>query len=186
MKLAWAISAVLLSAALAGCADQQQIAAQQRWAELHKQRDAAEGVCEARFPGDDYNPKTIVAKFKCINQADAIQLSAVPDPDLAQSYMAFRVMIAEQLQNGQITAAQAAAMIAEKRYQLNSEGQRRNAVAQTAAAQQRAADAAAAEADWQAFGNAVAAANAALAAPQQQTVRVQTSCRRLLNTIYCD
>jgi hypothetical protein len=126
--------------------DDAESTAQQRWAELHKQREAAVDVCQARFPGDDYNAKTIVAKFQCINQADAIQLPAVPDPDLAQSYFAYRVAVAEQFQNGHITAAQAAAMVAEKRYQLNSEAQRRNAMAQTAAAQQRAADAAAAAA----------------------------------------
>ena len=108
-----------------------------------------------------------MAKFQCINQADAIQLSAVPNPDLAQSYMAYRVMIAEQLQNGQITAAQAAAMIAEKRYQLNSEGQRRNGMAQIAAAQQRAADAAETAATSEAIANAAAAWGAPLDAASE-------------------
>ncbi len=147
--------------------------------------EAAMNDCRIRFPVDD--PKTIVAKMQCVNQAYAIELPALGNnADLAQNFMTYRMGVAEQYQNGQITHAQAATMLADKWSQLNSEVQRRNAMAQSVAAQQKAATAA----EWEAFGQAVAAANqayaAGLAASQPPTVRLETTCRRILNTTYCD
>jgi hypothetical protein len=185
MRVADVIVVALLGAALAGCGFDQ-IAAQQRTANLKQQFDAAMNDCRARFPTDD--PKTVVAKMQCVNQAYAIELPALgSNVDLAQNFMTYRMSVAEQYQNGQITHAQAATMLADKWSQLISEAQRRNAINQTAAAQQRAADATQAAADWEAFGNAVTAANAAFAAPQQpQTVRLQTTCNHLGNMTTCN
>jgi hypothetical protein len=64
---------VLLSAGLSGCAHDQQLAAQKAWrAELHAQTAAATDDCKKRFPVDE--PKTIMAKMQCFNQAFAIEL----------------------------------------------------------------------------------------------------------------
>ena len=98
--------------------------------------------------------------------------------------MAQRLAIAQQVQSGKITAAEGAAAIEQRRSEMISEGQRRNAIAQMAAAQQRAANAAATAADAQAFSNAIWAANAAFAA-QPQTVRVQTTCMQLGHMTDC-
>jgi hypothetical protein len=184
MKLTYIISVLLLAPVLAACG-LEQIAAQQRTAELKKQFEAAMNDCRVRFPVDD--PKTIVAKMQCVNQAYAIELPALGNnADLAQNFMTYRISVAEQYQNGQITHAQAATMLADKWSQLNSEAHRRNAMAQSVAAQQRAA----AAAEWESFGQAIAAANqayaASLAASQPPTVRMETTCRHVLNTTYCD
>ena len=69
MKVARSIFAVLLAAALCGCAQDQ---AQQRATELNKQYQVALNDCSSRFPSD--GPKTIVAKVQCLNQAYTIQL----------------------------------------------------------------------------------------------------------------
>lgn len=159
---------MLLGATLAGCGFEQ-IAAQQRWKEQYQ---AAEIDCQNRFPVDD-DPKTIVAKTQCRNQAIAVGLGLpayANIADLIQSFMAYRMSVAEQYQNGQITYAQAAAMIADKISQVNSEAQRRNAVAQSVAAQEAAASAA----TWQ-----------AIVAPQQQPMRLQTTCMRFGNMVDC-
>jgi hypothetical protein len=108
--------------------------------------------------------------------------------------MAYRSFVAEQIQNGKMTVAQGNAAIDDKRSKLVSEWMRRDAIAinaeaqqMAAEAQQRAANEAAAAAQAQAFSDAIWAANAAYAAgPQQSTVRVETTCRHIGNTTYCD
>jgi hypothetical protein len=100
--------------------------------------------------------------------------------------MAQRLAIAEGVQSGKITVAEGIAEVRQRWSQWSSEAQRRNAIAQTAAAQQRAANAAAAEADAQAFSNAIWAANAAYAAGLQQSqVRLQTTCMQIGNVTDC-
>jgi hypothetical protein len=165
MKVAYSVFVALFGVTLAGCAFEQ-IAAQQRAADIKKKFETAVSDCKTKFPTDDR--KTIVASMQCMDQALAIEVPELgANADLAQNFMTYRMTIAERFQNGRITHAQAAKMLADKWSQLNNEAQSRNTLAQTAAAQQKAADAAATAADWEAFGNAVATANAAFAAPQQ-------------------
>jgi hypothetical protein len=185
MKAAYSIFAVLLAAALAGCANYQ---AQQRFAQLNEQAKVAAHDCESRFP---LTPQTIVARAQCSNTAWAPTLPTLgSNQDLFQTFMAQRLAIAEQVQTGKVTMAEGLAAISQKYSEMMSKGQRRNAIAQTAAAQQNAANAEAAAADWQAFGDALAAANSAYAAglsqSQPQTIRLETTCRHVVNTTYCD
>lgn len=182
MKVGCVLSVLLLAAVLAGCG-LEQIAAQQRAAELKQQAQLAEDDCHARFPTE--NRTNVVAEMQCLNNATSIYLPALgSNADLVQAYMAYRMSIAEQYQNGQITQAQGLAMIREKWSQFLSEAQHRNAVAQSVAAQQQAA----AAAEWQAFGQAVAAANQAYAAglAASQPVRLQTTCMRFGNMVTCN
>ena len=131
--------------------------------------------CKLKFPADQ---KVAVAKMQCLENALAIKLPTFgTDQDLVRAYMATATVIAEQVQSGKMTFIQGNAALADKWSQVVSEAQRRNAVAQSV--QQTAGD-------WEALGNAVAAANAAFAAPQQPDIRLQTTCNRLGNMTMCN
>jgi hypothetical protein len=187
MKGARSIFAVLLAAALSGCADYQAQQAQQRAAQLNEQSKAAAQECNNQFPA--VTPQNVVAAMKCVDAAQAITLPTLgSNQDLLQTFMAQR---AEQVQSGKLTVAEGKAEVHQKWSQAVSEAQRRNAIAQTAAAQQnaaaaqqRAAEAAKAAAGFQALGEGVLAATSAFASgyaaggypSQTQTVRLQTTC----------
>src|ERR1700739_2907606 len=139
MKVAYTISVALVGVTLAGCAFQQ-IAAQQRAADIKKKFEAAVSVCKTKFPTDD--PKAGGASMQCMDQALAIELPELgTNADLAENFMIYRMTVAERFQNGRITRAQVVKMLADKWSQIDSEAQSRNALAQTAAPQQKAADA---------------------------------------------
>jgi hypothetical protein len=61
------------------------------------------------------NPKTIVARMKCLNDAMTIRMPLFGnDQDLALAFMADRMVVAERVQNGKMTLAEGDAAIAEK------------------------------------------------------------------------
>jgi hypothetical protein len=137
MKVAQAIFAVLLAAALSGCADYQ---AQQQAAQIKGQNKAATRDCRNRF--STVTPENIVVAAQCRNAAMAITLPLLgSNQDLAQRFMAQRLAIAEQVQKGKLTVAEGSTAIWQKYSEAESELQRRIAIAQTAAAQQNTADA---------------------------------------------
>src|ERR1700739_4136629 len=146
MKVAYTISVALFGVTLAGCAFEQ-IAAQQRAAVIKKKFEAAVSDCKTKFPTDDR--KTIVASMQCMDQALAIEIPELgANTDLAENFMIYRMTVADRLQNGRITHAQAAKMLTDKWSQLNSEAQGRNTLAPTAATQQKPADASVTAAQW--------------------------------------
>jgi hypothetical protein len=157
VKLACALPVVLLlTAALIGCALDQ--TAQQRSADLKQQAKAASDACESRFPSG--NARTEVARSQCINNALAILMPTFgTNQDLVQRFMANRMVIAERVQNGNISWAEGMAEIQAKWSEVVTESRRRG---ETTAA-----------ADWQAFGQSVAAANQAYAAGLAQSPPVQ-------------
>ena len=136
----------LAACTLAGCAAHQ---AQQQPedraaanAELVTQAKAAEADCNAKFHADPMtavdNPKTAVARMKCLNDAFTILMpSFAPDGDLAVAYLADRLAIAERVQAGKLTPAAANAAIAKRWSQVVADGQKR-ADARNAAATQTA------------------------------------------------
>jgi len=129
--------------------------AQEQAKQLASQSDLAIGDCNAKLPPD--NPKTVVARTKCLNDAMAIRMPLFgTDQDLAQAFMADRMMVAEKVQNGKMTMAEGNAAIAEKWSQAVSESQRRRNATLFVAAQQAAAAA---------QGSAASAAWAAMARP---------------------
>jgi hypothetical protein len=97
--------------------------------------------------------------MQCVNNAIAIQLPTyAPDQDLVLAYLADRMVIAEQVQSGKITIAEAKAQIMQKWSAAVSEGQRRELARQSVAAQQTAANAAVS----QVWANAYAANRATM------------------------
>jgi archaellum component FlaG (FlaF/FlaG flagellin family) len=135
MKVARTIFAVLLAAALSGCADYQ---AQQQAAQIKERNKAATRDCRNRF--STVTPENIVAAAQCRNAAMAITLPLLgSNQDLAQSFMAQRLAIAEQVQKGKLTVAEGSTAIWQKYSEAEGELQRRIAITQTAAAQQQTA-----------------------------------------------
>ena len=132
------IVGAMLCVVLASCGIAARMQAAEHAKELRAQSDAAANTCKLNFAAD--NPKTYLARQKCLNDAVEIALPTLPNQDLVSAYMAERVAIGEQVQAGKMTVAQGDAAIANKRSWMISEDQnRRNAAAGVAAAQQSAA-----------------------------------------------
>ena len=132
------ILGAMLCIMLAGCGIAARMQAEEHAKELRAQSDAAANTCKSNFAAD--NPKTYLARQRCLNDAVTIALPTLPNQDLVSAYLADRVAIGEQVQAGKMTVAQGDAAIAEKRSWMISEDQnRRNAATSAAAAQQSAA-----------------------------------------------
>jgi hypothetical protein len=155
--------------------------------------------CHNRFPIDI--PETIVAQAQCLNKAQAIILPTFGNNrDLIETFMAYRAAIAEQIQNKKITVAEGVAAMHQRRSEVQTEMQRRNAYAAQADAA-RAAAQQNAQQDAIAEENAIRQQNAAdrandLAEAQMwinafqtlkpaPTPRLQTTCMQNGNFTYC-
>jgi hypothetical protein len=151
MRTAGVLSAVPLSAAVAGCGIAQRMQAKEQAKQLAAQSDAAIADCNAKIPVG--NPTTIVSRMQCLNDAMAIRMPLFgSDQDLAQAFMTYRMAVAEQVQKGKMSIAEGNAAIAEKWSQEVSESQRRRNATLSVAAEQDAASAqqSAAAASWSA------------------------------------
>jgi len=174
MKAARVLGAATLAIALSGCGIAQRIQAQEQAkqlaahnAELTAQSNVAIADCNTKVPGG--NPKTTVARIKCMNDAVAIRMPTFgADRDLAQAWLAERMVVAEEIQNGKLSIAQGDAVMAEKWSQAVSESQRRRNATLSVVAQQSAA---AAQQDA-----ASAASTAAWASVMQATRPASVTC----------
>lgn len=134
---------VALTVASCGLARQREM--QERIDALNAQSLAASQACDASFPAG--NSKTAVARARCHMDAWEIRRPIVPYPDLLDSFIATRMSVAEQVQNGKLTIAQANEILANKHSEMVSEEQRRNLANRAVAAQESAA-----AASWAAGG----------------------------------
>jgi hypothetical protein len=152
------IFAVVISLAMAGCGIMRQRELQARIDELKAKSHEAGEQCNVLWPAG--NPKTAISRAKCQGEALAIIRPIAPYPDVLDLFIASRIAIAERLQNGQMTVAQANEAIAAKRSELVAEEQRRQLARRSVAAQED-----------------VAAASLAAAGPH--------SCTAIGNTVNC-
>jgi hypothetical protein len=113
---------LLIGLSVSGCGLIRQQQAQERYKEVTAQVHAAENACEVSYPAD--NPKTAVARAKCLNDAEEIGRSVFPYPDLFESAAATRLALAEQVQNGKLTVIQANELLANKATELVTEANR--------------------------------------------------------------
>jgi hypothetical protein len=139
------MAAITLSLTLAGCGIAQQQEMKARAAELKAQSEMAAQACDDSFPAG--NTKTAVARAKCQAEAIAILRPIQPHPDLLDLYIATRLSVAEDVQNGRLSIAKGNEVLATKRAELVAEEQRRNLSTRAVAAQEDAA-AASAAASW--------------------------------------
>lgn len=125
--------------------------------ELQAQSDAATAACNSTYAGAP-NPKTFVARIRCLNDAAMIALpNAGSDQDLLLAFWSERLVTAERVQDGKMTLDEGVAAITASWSRTVSESQNRQnarrsvaaqvagaaAAQQSAAAQQQAASAAA-------------------------------------------
>ena len=185
-RILWAIAACLT---LASCGIAQQYQAREQAEQLKAQSKAANDDCNVKYPAGD--PKIEVSRVQCLNAAFAILMPTFgQDQDLGQMFMADRMVIAEQIQSGKTSLVEGNAEIAAKWSASVTESQRRQAMRQSVAAQQDAANAQ----QVQAFAATMAAVSAANPPPapapvviqQPSTVRLQTFCNRIGNMTTCN
>jgi hypothetical protein len=143
---------------LSGCGLVRQQEMKARAEALQAQSAAATQECEVKFPKG--NPKAAMDRTRCMNNAQLILRPLAPYPDLMDLYLASNMAIAERLQKGQITIAQANEEIARKSAEITSEQQRRMLADRSVSAQED-----------------MAAASARAAGPH--------SCTRIGNTVNC-
>jgi len=116
--------AITLSVVLGGCGLARQYQEREQAEQLKAQAKVAVAECNVKFPVG--NAKIEVARAQCLNDALAIQMPVLaPDQDLVQLFMADRMAIAEQIQNGKIELVEGNAEIAAKWSAVVSESQRR-------------------------------------------------------------
>jgi hypothetical protein len=147
--------AVAMGLTLAGCVSAQD----ERNAQIQAGVQQAVAACQAR------KFSSYVANARCIAEAEAPLTSTLgPVADLHTLKLTQRIAIAERVDRGQLTHAQALAEIAQVDAVANSEAQRRIGAIQAVQAQQQAA---------------MAASNAALAASRPVT------CYRVSYLVNC-
>jgi hypothetical protein len=95
--------------------------------------------CELTYPAG--NVKTAVARTKCQADAIAITRPISPYPDLLDLLIASRMAVAERVQSGQLTIAQANELIATKHSELVAEQGRRTLANRSVVAQEGIASA---------------------------------------------
>jgi len=134
------ICVVLLALVVAGCGLMRQRELQEKIAALRQQSADAMNNCNQQYPPG--LAKTAMARAQCVNAAMAILQPTLPYPDLLQTWMADHVAIAEEVQTGKITIAQANAALAEKWSAMVAEEQRRTLANRSVAAQEQSAAAA--------------------------------------------
>ncbi len=109
-------------------------------AQLIQQSKTAMAACDAEFPAGE--PRTAVARRKCINDGFTIRLPTFgPDQDLVRAVLGDSMVIAEKVQNGQMSIAEANATMAKKWSQAVVASQQRAHSKNSVLAQQSAATA---------------------------------------------
>jgi hypothetical protein len=131
--------AILMSLTVAGCGLVRQRELQAQREELTARSQAATAQCDLTYPAG--NVKTAVARAKCQTEAFAILRPIMPYPDLMDLLIASRIAIAERVQKGQLTIAQANELMAARRSELVAEEQRRNLANRAVIAQENIASA---------------------------------------------
>lgn len=129
----------LASLTLLGCGLARQQELEAKRAALQEQNAAAVQICDSKFPKGE--TKTAIVRAQCMNEAAEILRPTMPFPDLLDVFMTSRMAIAERVQKGQMTIAQANEEITARRSQLVAEEQRRMLANRSVAAQETSAQA---------------------------------------------
>jgi hypothetical protein len=119
MRTSHVICVPLLGSILAGCGIAAQMQAEQHNKDLIAQMNNDLAACKARFGAIEQ--KTFLDRVRCLNDAMAIGLPAMPDQDLVSAYMAERIVIAEQVQAGKMTLDEGVATITARWSQVSDQ-----------------------------------------------------------------
>jgi hypothetical protein len=103
------------------------------------QQESRLAACDVNFPPA---AKKYMDHAKCVNDAVNVIRPFVPYPDLLDQDNANRMLMAERLQQGKMTPAEATQEMAQRRSQVLAEEQRRGLANRAVSAQESAAAAA--------------------------------------------
>lgn len=145
----------ILITTLGGCGLAARKEREEAFAAAKVENEAAIAACQEHYPPNQM--KDHVGKAQCVNDAMKIMRPFAPYPDLMDQDMANRSMLAERVQQGKMSAAEATAEMSQRRSAIVAEEQRRNLSNRSVSAQESAAAAA-----WKG-----------------------TSCTRIGNTVNC-
>lgn len=104
--------------------------------EAIQRAQSAMAACDTRYPKGD---KRYIEKTRCQNDATNIIRPFMPYPDLVDQDTATRLSLAQKLQAGKLTEAQADQQLAQARAQINAEDKKRQVTDKSRAAQEDAA-----------------------------------------------
>jgi hypothetical protein len=133
------VAIVASCVALASCGLYQRQQLQEAFATAKAQQEAAMAECIAKYPPGG---KQYIEKAQCQNNAMNILRPFMPYPDLLDQDMASRMAIAEKLQQGKFTLAEANLQQSQAHSQIVAEEQRRQLSGRAVSAQESAAAAA--------------------------------------------
>lgn len=127
----------LLGIALGGCGIIQQRAMQERAASLQQQMSDAAQQCLTMYPVA--TPKVAVARATCLNGAEAIIRPIYRYPDLLDLKAATRSALADKVDRGMLSQADANLQFAQANSQMAAEEQRRANADRSVSAQEQVA-----------------------------------------------
>lgn len=139
MRFRIAFSIAALAIPLAGCGLAARAALQKEAAGARVATEQGFADCKARFPEGSGR---YVEGNACNARAASLIRPYVPYPDLFDKDWAFRALLAERLQAGKMTLAEANQQGTQYHSQIAAEEQQRNLASRAVAAQELAADAA--------------------------------------------
>jgi hypothetical protein len=128
-----------LCAGLGGCGLAARKEREEAFAAAKARTQTALADCEAKYPQGSKQP---VEKAQCMNAAFNILRPFVPYPDLMDQDMANRALLAEKVQQGKLSPAEATAEMTQRQSQIVAEEQRRGLANRAVSAQESAAAAA--------------------------------------------
>jgi len=127
---------VLICLLLSNCSTYiQQRQKAEAYEEALQQAQSAMATCDTKYPKGD---KRYVEKTRCQNDATNIIRPFMPYPDLVDQDTAARMSLAEKLQAGKLTEAQANSQLTQTRAQINAEDQKRQVTDRSRSVQEEA------------------------------------------------
>jgi hypothetical protein len=134
------VSLCVIASMLGGCGMIARHERQEAMAKAQADVQAANAQCDEQFPPG--HPEHAVARAKCGMDAARPLRQFATSPDLFDNFWAHRVLIAEKVQAGKLTVAEANVQIADLQTQLTNQDQQRNLANRSVGAQETAANAA--------------------------------------------
>jgi hypothetical protein len=129
---------IAMAFTLSGCGVVSRIQYEEAVSKAKAENETKVAACLAQFPAGS---KAYVEKTQCLHQANMPLRSFNPRPDLFDTYWATRVLIAERLQAGKLTLAEADLLLAQEATKLTGEGEQRDLASRSVGAQEAAAQA---------------------------------------------
>lgn len=140
MRASKTVAALAAFGLLSGCGLAARAQHEEAMKAAQAEQKAAAASCEEQYPKG--RRETAVARFKCFTDGARPMRQFSTNPDLFDRFWAHGALVAEQMQAGKLTPAEANAQNADFQSQLVAEEQQRNLANRAVGAQERVAQAA--------------------------------------------